>query len=254
MKKRVIAWNATLMLLALIVVLVTVLELTVELTDVQRTWFTVINNVIWVIFVVEYCYRLYHADNKKMFMLHNKVDLLAIIPFGLLGNLFKFSEVFKLLRLLRLARGLVFVGRFLDIVDDVIKTNSFHYTLITTMTVILVGAFAISEVENMELGDAVWWSFVTATTVGYGDISPATGLGRIIASVLMLVGIGFIGLLTGTISSYFISKTNHLEDGSYKATVVEEVRKKLVDFDSLTERDLHDIHKVLLTLKQSEQE
>jgi len=66
--------------------------------------------------------------------------------------------------------------------------------------------------------DALWWSFVTATTVGYGDISPVTTPGRIIAAILMLTGIGFIGMLTGVISTFFISKkrTNSLHQSEKK--------------------------------------
>ncbi len=56
--------------------------------------------------------------------------------------------------------------------------------------------------EKMTFPDALWWSYVTATTVGYGDLSPVSTGGRIIASLLMLTGIGFLSLLTGTIASF----------------------------------------------------
>lgn len=59
--------------------------------------------------------------------------------------------------------------------------------------------------EKMSFQDALWWSFVTTTTVGYGDLSPVTGLGRIVAAVLMLVGIGLIDSLTSSITTFFIT-------------------------------------------------
>ena len=72
---------------------------------------------------------------------------------------------------------------------------------------ILVAAVAMTYFEKMSFQDALWWSFVTATTVGYGDLSPASGAGRIIACVLMVVGIGLIGSLTSTITSFFLKET-----------------------------------------------
>lgn len=60
--------------------------------------------------------------------------------------------------------------------------------------------------ENQSFGDALWWSIVTCTTVGYGDISPSTTIGRIVAIILMVFGISLIGMLTGAITMYFTSK------------------------------------------------
>ena len=59
--------------------------------------------------------------------------------------------------------------------------------------------------------DGLWWALVTITTVGYGDITPLTNLGRIIASSLMIMGIGFIATITAAVSSYFISSFSDKE-------------------------------------------
>jgi voltage-gated potassium channel len=60
-------------------------------------------------------------------------------------------------------------------------------------------------------GDGIWWAIVTATTVGYGDISPSTLWGRIIAVLLMLVGIGLVSTLAASITSYFVQQTANTE-------------------------------------------
>lgn len=75
----------------------------------------------------------------------------------------------------------------------------------------VVGSLAIREVEPAlgSFADALWWSVVTATTVGYGDLSPASGVGRLIAVGLMLVGIGTIGMVTGSIATYFTRSDVH---------------------------------------------
>ena len=92
------------------------------------------------------------------------------------------------------------------------NTNGFKYVLVLTIAAIFGGTLGIMYFENMELGDALWWAFVTVTTVGYGDLSPASNAGRIIASVLMLVGIGLIGSLTSSITSFFLREDREKEE------------------------------------------
>lgn len=85
--------------------------------------------------------------------------------------------------------------------------------------------------EQMKFQDALWWSFVTATTVGYGDLSPATNAGRIVASLLMLVGIGLIGSLTSSITSFFL---HPVEEKTFSSDKVEMV---LTMYQSLTDEE-----------------
>ena len=81
--------------------------------------------------------------------------------------------------------------------------------------------------EGMKFQDALWWSFVTTTTVGYGDLSPATSAGRIVASFLMLVGIGLIGSLTSTITSFFLQNQSSDACDSEKVDMVIALYDKL---------------------------
>ena len=64
--------------------------------------------------------------------------------------------------------------------------------------------FYVSEPDVRNLGDGVWWALVTITTVGYGDITPVTTLGRVVASSLMLLGLGLIATITAIVSAKFI--------------------------------------------------
>jgi voltage-gated potassium channel len=99
----------------------------------------------------------------------------------------------------------------------VLKTNQLAYVMMFTAAMVVAGGIIIHEIEP-EIGtvaDGVWWSMVTASTVGYGDISPRTGEGRVLAALLMLIGIGTIGMITGSIATYFIgargSRNPHIQ-------------------------------------------
>ncbi|MFP4308458.1 MAG: potassium channel family protein, partial [Desulfococcaceae bacterium] len=76
--------------------------------------------------------------------------------------------------------------------------------------------FVVFE-KDMKFGDALWWSIVTLTTVGYGDISPATLGGRLVGITIMVAGIGFLGTLTATIASIFV-ENRLLENRGMHAT------------------------------------
>ncbi|MCP3924118.1 MAG: cag pathogenicity island protein Cag26 [Desulfobacterales bacterium] len=84
--------------------------------------------------------------------------------------------------------------------------NLLRLTLIV-ITVIFAGAYGLTYFEpKYKFVDALWWSFVTITTVGYGDIFPVTSGGRFIAIVVMLLGIGLLSVLTATIAAVFIER------------------------------------------------
>ena len=91
----------------------------------------------------------------------------------------------------------------------ILKTNPIIAVFIILLTIWIGGAFVITLIEQNNLdniGTALWWTIVTMTTVGYGDFTPHTFLGRFFAIIIMLSGISLIAIITGTISSIFTSK------------------------------------------------
>ena len=124
-------------------------------------------------------------------------------------RLTKFSKVLKISKLFRLFGVST---RMHKKIKGILNSNGLNYSLWFAMFIIFLGAIGIyiteRDVTVKSFQDAIWWSFVTSTTVGYGDISPSTHFGRFIAALLMLTGIGTIGMVTSSISVYFIKSEN----------------------------------------------
>ena len=128
-----------------------------------------------------------------------------------------------MLRVIGLLRIIAFLSRPLRKLRRFYNTNGFKYVVFATVMTIITGGVLIHYAEGMAYNDGIWWAFVTATTVGYGDISPHTVYGRIIAMVLMLVGIGLIGSLTSTLTSFFLSRHKKNSGSAVIATVKDEL-------------------------------
>lgn len=199
-------------ILAFITVIINILDLLGKINLNTNLNLYYLDTMIMIYFIFEYIIRLYFSENKKNFVLNNKLDLIAIIPFNSLFKMFRIFKIVRILKLIKLFRVLVFVKRFNNKSSRFLKTNGFIYIFYSSIIIVFLGAIAIFIVEKdttvHNFGDALWWSFVTATTVGYGDLSPSTTIGRIIASILMITGIGTIGMLTGAISTFFIKNEN----------------------------------------------
>lgn len=171
-----------------------------------------VDNVICVVFLIDFILRFKRAEDKISFMKWGWIDLIASIP------TLDFMRAGRLLRLIRLIRVLRAFRSTKHIVQHVFK-NKVEGTLtsaaLIAVLMLLFSSIAILQFEtdpnsNIKTAeDAIWWSYVTITTVGYGDKYPVTTEGRIIAAVLMTVGVGLFGTFTAYVSSLFVkSKDN----------------------------------------------
>ncbi|MEV7613765.1 potassium channel family protein [Streptomyces sp. NPDC089799] len=154
---------------------------------------------VWAVFAADYLVRLGLAHDRRLFVRTHWLDLAAVL-----------LPLVQPLRLLRLVATLMLVGRRARMAPQIRLTT---YVAGAVVGLMMFGSLAVLSVERdaphgniKTLGDAVWWSFTTMTTVGYGDHSPTTGLGRVLAVGLMLSGIALLGVVTANIAAWFISR------------------------------------------------
>ncbi|MFD2169831.1 ion transporter [Tumebacillus lipolyticus] len=164
----------------------------------------------------EYLLRLYLAKNKQKFVRENWFDIIAIIPFDLLFPLARFMRIIRIVRLLKAS----------PLLWSVLNSNQMRKIFAYLAVILLWSATAVYLLEKgnndsfQTWGDALWWSVVTTTTVGYGDISPITEGGRIIAAFLMISGIGLIGTFTANLANHwmtFFEAPSNREDDVFEA-------------------------------------
>lgn len=224
-KKVHIAYESFMAILALIAVILAISDMLGKIPEPYYHACSAADNLILIIFICDYGYRILRAENKKKFFQENIFDLLALIPFSSFFRVLRAARLFRLLKVVRLLRVAVFFNRFNHTAASFLATNGFLYVLYATLVSLITGATIMyllsGEAAIKTYSDALWWAFVTATTVGYGDISPSTLLGRGIAAVLMIVGIGFISMLTGTIATYFMEKAVPQQEQSSRNQVID---------------------------------
>jgi voltage-gated potassium channel len=232
-----VIYNIAVVILCIVSVYFAILDIHRGLTA-QQIW---IDRTIYMVFVVDYIIRFGLADKKTRFVKENIFDLIAILPFNSALRAFRVLRFTKFLRFAKFTK-LIRVGsvsaRMLSKVKVFFDTNGFKYTLALAVSCMLIATFGIMYFEHMNFGDALWWSFVTVTTVGYGDLSPASIGGRIIASVLMVVGIGLIGSLVSTITSFFLHP--HLPNAKQRQEPevnLDKVKMVLTMYESLSDTE-----------------
>ena len=165
-----------------------------------------------VIFSLEYLIRLYIAKRKLKFIFsfYGIIDLLAILPFYLtLGfdlrsaRVLRFLRLFRLIKLIRYNKAIRrFQNAFMMITQELIMFS------VVSLILFYLSAVGIYYFENSvqpesfsSIFSSLWWSVVTLTTVGYGDIIPITVGGRIFTFIILMIGLGIIAIPSGMISS-----------------------------------------------------
>ena len=179
-----------------------------------------IDYVICVIFFIDFLHLLFTAKNKLHYLRWGWIDLLSSIPISFFpaGRIFR---VFQLVRVLRAIRSIKFLSHYF--LKNKIN-SAFTSAAILAFLMIVFCAIAILKFEKDAKGstittaeDALWWAYVTITTVGYGDKVPVTTEGRIISAALMSVGVGLFGTFTAYVASWFVAKKVESDEEEKKA-------------------------------------
>jgi voltage-gated potassium channel len=212
---------------ALLVIPVIIIEQT-EVSDSWKTVATVLNWLIWFVFLAEFVTMLAVVPARGAWLRRHPLEVAIVIltpPF--LPASLQALRVFRLLRVLRLARLAPLARRMFSL-------EGVRYAAVLALLTALGGgaAFSAAEGREMSVWDGTWWAVSTMTTVGYGDIYPNTDLGRVIAMLVMFVGICFIAILTAALAERFVAmqvraKTaDVIEDvEEAEATVLQELRE-----------------------------
>lgn len=201
--------------------------------------FTTFELLSVIIFTAEYILRVWTADLRfpKKTKLKARItfifsgmaiiDILAILPFYVPLTLRIDLRILRILRLTRILRVLK-LGRYsksLALIGRVLKRSKadLAVTLFVTFLLLLLASSLMYFVENPAQPEkfpnivaSAWWTIITLTTVGYGDVYPITVLGKILGGIIALLGIGLVALPTGIISSGFMEeiKSNNLKGAS----------------------------------------
>ncbi|TZF95143.1 ion transporter [Chryseobacterium panacisoli] len=186
--------------------------------------FLVLEWVISIFFTLEYSMRIAVVKNKRnyIFSFFGVIDFLALVPFFLsfFFPITKYFLIFRMLRMLRIFR----IFNLLDFMNDgylivrALKNSSrkiYIFLLFLIIFSVIVGSLMFM-VEGGRQGfetipQSIYWAVVTVTTVGYGDVSPITPLGKFFAVVLMLAGYSIIAVPTGIVTAEMRNKRQNLE-------------------------------------------
>ncbi len=175
------------------------------------------DNAICIFFLFTFLIRFHKAESKLKFMRWGWIDLIASIP---MVDFLRAGRIFRLIRLLRVVRAFRSTHQVINHIFKNKAQGALTAVSIIAILIIIFSAIAILQVEddpnsNIKTAeDAIWWAYVTITTVGYGDMYPVTSEGRIIATILMTTGVGLFGTFTAFVSSLFVGNSTSKNDAN----------------------------------------
>ncbi|MDR2703738.1 MAG: potassium channel family protein [Cellulomonadaceae bacterium] len=165
--------------------------------------------IVWAAFVIDYLMRLGLATNRWSFFKHNLIDF--------------FSLLLPMLRPLRVLRVVAAITTLSRVGRASLRKQVMTYTAGMVSMITFVAALAATSAERgvpnssiQSFGDGLWWAFVTLTTVGYGDMSPVTIVGRIVGVVLMLSGVLLLGVIAASLASWLVEHSGNANTAAHQ--------------------------------------
>ena len=227
-------WKIMMLLLCAYVLIALFIDTIFTLPKETSILLTKIDNIVCFVFIGDFIYNVITAQNKIKYLNWGWIDLVSSIPSIQILRWGRFARVIRILRLLRGIRSTKQIIKFLfanRAKGTFASVAMISFVLVVFSSVAILNCETSPESNIQSASDALWWSFVTITTVGYGDYYPITLLGRIIAGVLMTAGVGLFGTFTAYVASSFLEQEEKEEEKREEEILSElkAIRKELAE-------------------------
>ena len=196
-----------------------------------------IDNIVCAFFIGDFILNVIKAKSKLGYLKWGWIDLISSIPNIQMLRWGRFAQIIRILRILRGVRSIKSIIRFLFANR---AKGTFASVALISFVIVVFSSIAILNCETSPdsniktASDALWWSFVTITTVGYGDLYPTTSIGRIIASTLIMAGVGLFGTFTAYVASFFIQYEEEPDTEIFQE--IKAIRQQLDKLDKLEKK------------------
>lgn len=200
----------------LTVILLSTLVFVLETTTLERDygpWFHAFDLFAIVVFTFEYISRIWIARDKKKaaFSLLGIIDLLVLISFYTTFSIFSFMRGFRVLRILQVLK----IVRYSEVVIAFVKAFRHYknemniFLVVFGMSLLLSssGMYYLEKADNPNfttIPDSLWWTIVTVSTLGYGDVVPVTAGGKFLTAIIVMGGLASIAILTAVVTKVFM--------------------------------------------------
>lgn len=155
--------------------------------------------LVWAVFALEAIVEIAVTSSRREWLKSHPLEVsIVILTVPVIPAAVQALRVLRLLRLLRLVR----LG---SLSRRVFSFTGLRYAAFLALVAMLAGATAFADVENVSLGNGIYWAISTMTTVGYGDYVPRTGAGKVVAGLVMILGVAFFAMITGAIAQRFLA-------------------------------------------------
>src|SRR6266571_4915321 len=207
--RKITAYDLVIGLLAIFSLIILIPIYFGNLSQTDKDVLIIVEDSLCAIFLFDFFRSLRLAPNKWGYFLKGGgwLDLLGSIPLSAFA-IFRVARLFRIMRLLRKMTG----GELQRMLMRRLAQSTLLFTLVIALFLVFTISWIVLRAEQNAPGaniktyhEAVWWAFVTITTVGYGDYYPVTTLGQSMAILLMFFGLGIIGVLSSFLASTFIS-------------------------------------------------
>ncbi|MFA5206935.1 MAG: ion transporter [Lentisphaeria bacterium] len=223
---KITVWQIVMLFLSVYVLGAVFVETIFPLAPETSALLTWVDNLACVVFLGDFFFHLFTAKSKRDYLKWGWIDLVSSIPDIQFLRWGRFVRVIRILRILRGIRSTKLILQFLfanRAKGTFASVAMISFVLVVFSSIAILNCETAPEANIKTAGDALWWSFSTITTVGYGDRYPVTTLGRIIAVVLMTAGVGLFGTFTAYVASFFLQQ-NQEKEAKQETLVLAELR------------------------------
>ena len=231
-------WRAIMLILCIYVLGATFADTAFDLPEEISRLINHFDTLICLVFLGDFTYNFFTAKSKLGYLKWGWIDLLSSIPFL---PWLRWGRSVSLLRMLHILRAARSVKVILQVLFDNPAKGTLASVAIISFVLVIFSSIAILNCETAPnsnirtASDALWWSFVTISTVGYGDLYPITFPGRVLAAIMMMAGVGLFGTFTAYVASFFLQQ-GELEERKRENAILSELKVIRAKLERLEDR------------------